>query len=368
MTIRLLGFIALFLSRSSIGFAQEDTATTVVYGPQVQWVTEAQKEIGDLEKAYPNQIGVYIKRSSDQTFVSHRGEELFYLASGVKLPVAIEVLRQIDEKKLSLETQLALANEDNVESLGNTNLRKAGSELSIQFLLEQMLIYNDNTANDLLIKRVGIDPINTYLKELVPAGFEKITSNVEVLRAVYSEIHPSTKTLTPKDLRDLNIEDDKQRLAKVREILKLKESDLACPDFSIAYKRYFDTHLNSGTLKAYTHLLEQISIENVLSDSSKAILLDMMKKSDAGQRLLLQGLPKDVEFAHKTGSLRNRICDFGIAWKGNKPTKNNSVILAMCVREYQSAELAAAAFRKIADTLVLAKIFEYKPVEPGPNL
>ena len=328
-----------------------------VYGPKIRWIAEVEKELEGLEKAYPNQIGVFIKRLSDDSFISHRGEELFYVSAGVKLPVAIEVLRQVDQKKIDLQTGLTLASEDYVDGRGSTNLHKPGSKLTVQFLLEQMMIYNDNTANDVLIKRVGIEPINTYLRELVPAGFERITTIADIRRMMYAEIHPSARNLKSNDLLALNIEDDTKRLEKVREILKLKQSDLLCQDISSAFQKFYATNLNSATLKSYVHLLEQLATGGILSDSSQRNLLNMMKQSEVGKERLIAGLPKDVQFADKTGSQRARICDFGIAWKGEKPIEQNTIIITMCVRDYSSKNLAEAAFRKISEALTLSGVF-----------
>lgn len=325
---------------------------------EVTWQDKMTASFQSIEKKYPKQLGVYVKRVKDQSEYSYRGDDLWYIASGVKLPIALEVFRQIDEGKFNLNTKVTLTKDDYVDGAGSTNLQKPGSRLTILYLLQQMMIYSDNTASDLLIKQVGIDPINVYLKSIVPSGFEKITTLAEVRRLAYGEVHPSAHMLTGTDFLLLkSIKNDKERFEKLREILKLKESDLLCKDFRTAYSNYYSRNYNSATLKAYGSLLEQLSTKEILSQQSQRALLKIMTDAETGKKRIEAGLPKGFKYAHKTGTQRSRICDFGVAWKQGDLSANNAVVITACVRDFKNLKTAESALREVAESLSKSGVF-----------
>ncbi|MEN0059890.1 MAG: serine hydrolase [Bdellovibrio sp.] len=322
------------------------------------WSERMGSLMAELEEKYPDKMGVYVKKLNDESFYSHKGDQLWYIASGVKLPIALEVFRQIDEGKFSLETKLTLRKTDYVDGAGSTNLHKPGSQLSVKYLLEQMIIYSDNTASDLLIHLVGLDPINIYLKQLVPTGFERITSLSEVRRLAYGEVHPSAQYLTGADFLLLkSIKNEKERFQKLREILAIQEKDLKCLDFNQAYSNYYSKNLNSATLRAYGNLLGQIASKEVLSTKSQKLLIEIMSRVQTGKKRIVAGLPRALSYAHKTGTQRSRLCDFGIAWKGSNPNKENAVVIAACVKNFNSVREGEQILKSIGVSLNQSGVF-----------
>lgn len=325
---------------------------------QNSWILKMSQQMTELEKKFPGQIGVYVKRLQDNTEYSLRGEEFWYVASGVKLPIALEVFRQIDQKKFTLDTRLTLKKEDYIDGAGDTNFQKPGSRLTIRYLLEQMLIHSDNTASDLLIKKVGIEPINTYIKELIPAGFEQITTLADVRRRTYGEVHPSAESLSGSDFLLLkSIKDEDERFQKLCNILNLKKEELKCPDLGQAYQNYYAKNLNSATLKAYGDLLEQLVSGKLLSRKSQRLLIKILTQTETGQDRIVAGLPAGFQYAHKTGTQRQRICDFGIAWQDPALEKKKGIIIIACVRNSPTIKEAETILKQVGENLVKAGVF-----------
>ena len=92
---------------------------------------------------------------------SHRAEQRWYLASMVKVPVAITVLRDIELGLSSLESAVTLRASDIVDGAGTTVLAPVGTPLTVRSLLEQMVIHSDNTATDMLIDPYYASGVNS---------------------------------------------------------------------------------------------------------------------------------------------------------------------------------------------------------------
>src|SRR5690606_30908080 len=140
------------------------------------WAINLQKSLIQADAAHDGELGVYIKDLRSGVTVTLRGDEAWYLASGIKVPVAIVLLRDIDQCRSSLDSRGRLGETDYVDVAGQTVCHGPGTELTVRFLLEQMLTVSDNTASDLLIRLVGIERVNQLLQVLVPDGFGPVTT------------------------------------------------------------------------------------------------------------------------------------------------------------------------------------------------
>jgi beta-lactamase class A len=85
--------------------------------------------------------------------LGRRENEPFPMQSVFKLPLAIEVLRQVDAKKLELSRVVALEAGD--ARGGPGTLITVPSKRTVRELLEAMIITSDNTACDKLLSLVG---------------------------------------------------------------------------------------------------------------------------------------------------------------------------------------------------------------------
>ena len=110
-----------------------------------------------MDRQTPGQLGVYVKDMQTGISVSYHGEDAWYLASTVKVPIAIAVMRRVEQDDLTLDSPVTLLASDYVDGAGPTNSHAPGKALSVRYLLDQMLIHSDNTASDMLIRLVGIE-------------------------------------------------------------------------------------------------------------------------------------------------------------------------------------------------------------------
>ena len=153
------------------------------------WTETFLEQIAKVDANTSGELGIYLKDLDTGVSASYHGEEAWYLASTVKVPVAIAVMRRIDQDTLTLDSTLRLLESDYVDGAGPTKRHAPGTELSVRYLMDQMLIHSDNTASDMLIRLVGLDAVNAVTRELVPEGFGPITTLADVRRLIYGELH-----------------------------------------------------------------------------------------------------------------------------------------------------------------------------------
>lgn len=322
------------------------------------WRKSLDSELSSLEDGDSDHLGLYVKDLSTGREYSHKANEWWYVASGVKVPIAVAVFKDIEAGKFTLDTKLVLNEDDFVDGAGQTNSYPVGSRLTVRFLLEQMLIHSDNTASDLLIRAVSLDRVNSVLKSLVPEGFGPITTLGDVRRGAYSAFDPDAGKLRNRDFRDLKaISTEGKKLEHLAQLLKRKSTDFHVRTLDAAFDSYYSTHVNSATLQAYGTLLEKIARGEALGRESTSELVAIMKRVETGKERIIKGFPRTVSFAHKTGTQHARICDFGIAWNEKSPT-TGPVIVASCVRGVTALSKSEKILARAGKALARSGLFE----------
>jgi beta-lactamase class A len=99
--------------------------------------------------------------SGAETHVDADG--LFPLASCFKVPVMVEVMRQVDAGRLRLDDRVTLSEAD--KSPGSTLIHcHEGLRPSVRDLLYLMITLSDNTATDMLWRLVGLASVNDTMR------------------------------------------------------------------------------------------------------------------------------------------------------------------------------------------------------------
>jgi beta-lactamase class A len=330
------------------------------------WTLSLQRRLEAADARYPGDIGVYVRHLDRDESFSYQAEEPWYLASGVKVPVAIAAMRAIERGDLSLDTRVTLLESDFVDGAGATNAQAAGARLRVSYLLEQMIVHSDNTATDMLIRTVGIDQVNAVATELTDAANVRITTLADVRRLAYGQLHPSASRLRSADLLTLRRSGAGQaRVRKLAKLLAITPADLLLPDLDSAFEAYYATHVNSASLVDFGRMLAMLADGRALGSDGTAYLLDLMARVQTGQRRIRAGLPARARFAHKTGTQHRRTCDLGIATvpstvRGGAPAR---VVIAACARGTGTAT-GEHALRDVGAAVAASGIFLEAPASP----
>lgn len=305
---------------------------------QPAWVPRLQAELAEVAQRHPARIGVYVRDLDSGVSTSFHADKNWYLASTVKVPVAIAVLRGVERGDFGLDTPLTLRAADLVDGAGPTRRKPPGTPLTVRFLLEQMIVWSDNTASDMLIGLVGIQAVNALVQELVPGGFERITSLADVRRQAYGQLTPAAQHLSGADFLALKQQrSETERRLLLARLVNIPPGELKLPTLGDAYDAYYATGLNTGRLDAYGELLAQLVEGKALGPKGTAWLLGQMERVKTGPNRIKAGLPMRVRFAHKTGTQRARTCDAGVI-SVPRLGKDARVVVAACT----SGELSVA--------------------------
>ncbi len=132
-----------------------------------------EKLIAQIEEFDRNWDGVFGMAALDLTtgeIIHYNGNVVFPQASSIKIPILMEVYRQaLVEKRFSLGDTLTLTPSDWVGGSGRLKEElKSGRSIrrTVRQLLEAMIIWSDNVATNVLIRRVGKEAVNKMLSSL----------------------------------------------------------------------------------------------------------------------------------------------------------------------------------------------------------
>ena len=314
------------------------------------WHARLMGEFAAIDRGEGSALGVYVRDLASGEDASYRAGERWYLASMVKVPVAIAVLRAVESGRLTLETPVTVRASDYVDGAGSTNHATVGAQRTVRALIDQMIIHSDNTASDMLIDLVGLKAVNEVVQSLVPEGIGRITTLGDVRRQVYGQLTPAASRLSGVELLAIHRErSDEARVRKVSQLLDVPVSRFRMP-LEDAYTAYYASGVNSGRLDAYGELLALLVEGRALGRPMTDYLLQVMERTATGTRRIKAGLPPDARFAHKTGTQRRRICDAGLI---TTPRRSDAapVLVVACVRGDLSLERSESALQQVGAAL-----------------
>ena len=182
-------------------------------------------------------------------------------ASTIKIPVMVEVFRQLAAGRFDLNTRVVLRADDRDWGSGQLAGARAGSQYAVGTLLAVMIDVSDNTATNMLIRLVGRQHINATMRQL--------------------------------GLTHTRLSDFIRSSGPIRWALRSSPSDMV-------------------------RLLDRMAREQLIDEwSSRAMISILSDQQHNG--LLPEPLPYGTPVAHKTGTLHDTLNDVGIVFLGNEP-------------------------------------------------
>ena len=114
----------------------------------------------------PGRYGVFAKNLMNHKTFGYNEIDIFPSASIIKVPILIELYRRVEEEHLSLDHLVLMTKEDQVGGSGVLKDLTPATEYSLRDLATLMITVSDNTATNLLIDYLGVDPVNTTIRRL----------------------------------------------------------------------------------------------------------------------------------------------------------------------------------------------------------
>lgn len=216
---------------------------------------------------------IYVWEYGSGTYVDINADEIFPAASIIKLPVLIEMFREIEQGKFTLYDKMVLEDHYRASGSGRLQYSQGGIAHSMDYLARIMIENSDNSSTNMIISKMGGMPeVNRAMKRW---GLNNTHIN--------------------NWLPDL----DGTNVTTARELGKM---------------------------------FYNIDATGIISNKSKRHIADYLGHVK-NNRLLQAGLPKDAILLHKTGDIGFMLGDAGIVKTANG---KKYIVVIMAKRPYNS--------------------------------
>jgi len=270
------------LLAAATAFAPVCAGATDLAGP----LADLQLRLATIAVHAPGRVGIAIEDLATGMTSGYNDEASLPAASTIKIPVMIEVFKQMEAGNLDLGTVVHLENRDRDWGWGDLADARAGAAKTVKQLLWLMITRSDNTATNMLIRKVGRTHINTTMDDLG-------------LHATHLGDYIRSETDT------------------IRYALRTSPHDM---------------------LK----LLDAIARDEMIDEWSSREMLTILE-GQTHNGLLPSPLPKSVKIAHKTGSLHDTLNDVGIVFQNNEP-----YVIAVMTTQLPDLGLGRAFIHKVS--------------------
>jgi len=232
----------------------------------------------------PGHMSVHAVHVASGERVSLHGDDPVFMASVVKLPIALQLLARVDAGELRLTDTVTVAPHD--LRTGHTPLAEQypqGFRMRIDSLLRHSLSIGDNTASDALLRYSGGPARVTRELERLGIFGIRIDRDYSLYSWHYSGIMdpPARATLAER--------------TRIRASLTELDYDSAVA----ALNRRMEDRASAA---AVTQLLVRLARGELLSERSRALLLRLMTDSQNPVDGIVAGVPAGTRVAHKTGA------------------------------------------------------------------
>ena len=114
----------------------------------------------------PGDIGFYYKNLSNGETLGYRENELFESASVIKLPIYAVLMKLRETGEIDFSEKLLCREEDKFPSCGALQYFTGEVSVDLRTLCGLMISLSDNSATNLLMRRLGIDFLNEQFKTI----------------------------------------------------------------------------------------------------------------------------------------------------------------------------------------------------------
>lgn len=157
--------------------------------------------------------GVFLMDIDSGDYFSLNGTSTFAAASMIKVPILVAFFQDVDAGKIRLNEEMVMQEKDVATGSGDMQYAAVGSKYSALEVATNMIVISDNTATNMLIRRLGgIEAINQRFKQW---GLQQTT-----IRNILPDLE-GTNTTSPKELSTL------MAMLSQGELLSMKSRDRA---------------------------------------------------------------------------------------------------------------------------------------------
>ena len=226
--------------------------TPVRSGKLLSWLQQRIESLRSSSEYASLGTGMYFLDLDTGNYFETNGDKVYPTASIIKLPILIALFQDVDAGKIDLNEMLTMTRDVMVGGSGDMQDMPRGSQFSVLETATKMIVISDNTATNMIIKRMGgIEVLNQRFRSW---GLQ----------------NTSMQNFLP-DLKGTNV----------------------------------------STPKELVQLLAMLDKQQLLSTQSQAQVINIMQRV-RNRTLLPVGLGRGATIAHKTGDIGFILGDTGI--------------------------------------------------------
>jgi beta-lactamase class A len=295
-----------------------------------------QRQVEQLARSFPGTVGVYARNLETGEEVAANADQLFPMASVYKIPILVELFRQADAGRFSLDERVTLTDAERTLGSGLLTYMSAGLQPTLRDLALLMIVVSDNEATDILLKRVGAANVTATMRALGVAQIRVDRTTAELITDWLGYAHEELRGKSPAFL-------------------------LANPDYTAARmtpermeqasRAFVEDRRDVASPRAMAELVAKIVRGEAASAAACQEMMQILNQQQFRQRLP-RLLPPGVRAAHKTGTIGYTTNDAGVIYVGTQP-----VVLAVFTLRANNSVLTREAEERIGQ--IARAVFDY---------
>ncbi|HWE84183.1 MAG TPA: serine hydrolase [Terracidiphilus sp.] len=122
------------------------------------------REIAAIAQAHHGRVALFAENLKTGETASYQPDLPVQTASTIKLGILLDAAEQLRDGRATLDEKLVLSRDNQVEGSGVLSQLDTPLALTLKDALTLMVILSDNTATNMAIDRLGLEPINRTLR------------------------------------------------------------------------------------------------------------------------------------------------------------------------------------------------------------
>jgi len=250
-------------------------------------IAALQSQLSIFATHAPGSIALAVEDLTTGMTTGVNANEEMPAASTIKIPVMVELFRQMERGTFDLNTRLTLRGGDKDDGSGDLCYARSGNTYPVSQLLSLMIDDSDNTATNMLIRLVGRQEINHTMRRF--------------------------------GLTHTRLTDFVRSEGPIRFALRSSPSDM-------------------------THLLTAMAKHRLIDEWSSRQMIAVLTAQHINT-LLPVPLPAGTTIAHKTGSLHDTLNDVGIVYPAEA---DDSYVIAVMTTDLSNLESGRRFIRGVS--------------------
>ena len=257
-----------------------------VVDPRPQPVQELEADLARIGGALQSHLGIAVVDIQSAAAVHYNGEQLMPQQSVSKLWVALAALDQADNGVLDLAEQGTVRLENLTlfhQPIRKRVIAQGSFTTSYADFMSRALIGSDNTANDMLLNKVGGPQAVRRLLEARGLADIRFGPGERIMQSQLAGLEWDQSFAIGKTFFEVRKTVDHASRRRI-------------------FDAYVDDPVDGASALAMAQALARLAKGELLSPASTQILLGYMRDAKSGPNRLKGGLPAGWQIAHKTGT------------------------------------------------------------------